>query len=445
MASWRVANSLLALRNQVNAIAPGRDTSSDGTIGDASHSARKSDHNPNADNVVTAMDITHDPVHGVDAGALAEMLRRSEDPRIKYVISNRRFFSSKIEPWTWRPYNGANAHTKHVHVSVSADRALYDDTRPWAIDRASTIHELAHGPVARRFGGIIATVFGGHADPNTSAYDDHLIDDEELGVALPNRFRGARPKVRVINPATGKTVTCSIVDVGPWNTTDPYWETGARPQAETGTDLKGRPTNRAGIDLTPAAARAVGIDGKGTVEWEFVGAGQIEPPPDMSGIDAILARIRERIQQWGTTMTMPTAGQPIDLGTAQQEIARLREIIETLSQISGAAGQAGTTPGPILSPVDKALGGEAMVGLKTPLSILGFAAMWIMQAFGAVGTATGDKATTTGQVLTALLAAFGGLGVTGKFDRAIKAITIVATVLPKIAALAAAGRPKPGA
>ena len=29
-----------------------------------------------------------------------------------------------------------------------------------------------------------------------------------------------------------------------------------------------------------------------------------------------------------------------------------------------------------------------------------------MQAFGTVGTATGDKATTTGQVLTALIAAF---------------------------------------
>jgi hypothetical protein len=40
------------------------------------------------------MDITHDPAHGVDAPALGEMLRLSEDPRIKYVVSNARIFSS---------------------------------------------------------------------------------------------------------------------------------------------------------------------------------------------------------------------------------------------------------------------------------------------------------------------------------------------------------------
>src|SRR5262249_9428510 len=59
--------------------------------------------------------------------------------------------------------------------------------------------------------------------------------------------------------------------------------------------------------------------------------------------------------------------------------------------------------GPILSPIDKALGGEAMVGLKTPLAIVAYAALWIMQTFDAVGPATGDKATATGSVLTALI------------------------------------------
>src|SRR5882672_5911554 len=108
----RVADSLMALRRQVNEMAPGRDTSSDGTLGDEAHRNRKSDHNPDADGVVTAMDITHDPAHGVDAGVIAEMLRVSQDPRIKYVISNRRIFSSKMVPWQWRPYDGANAHTK---------------------------------------------------------------------------------------------------------------------------------------------------------------------------------------------------------------------------------------------------------------------------------------------------------------------------------------------
>ena len=114
-----------------------------------------------------------------------------------------------------------------------------------------------------------------------------------------------------------------------------------------------------------------------------------------------------------------------------------------LAQLSAAQGglQLPPPPGanvPILSPIDKALGGEAMVGLKTPLAIVAYAALWIMQTFDAVGPATGDKATATGSVLTALIAAFGGLGVTAKFDRAFQAIEAIAPLLRKVAAIAAA-------
>lgn len=429
----RVAKSLLTLRDQVNAAAPSRDRSSDGTIGDESHRNRKSDHNPNADGVVTAMDITHDPSHGMDAGHLAEALRLSEDPRIKYVISNRRIFSSKISPWQWRPYNGANAHTHHVHISVDADKALYDDTRPWQVDGVARISDPQ--PSSRRFGGITATVFGGRSDPNTSAYDGHFISDEEFGVALPDRFTGKRPQVRVINPLNGKSAICDIVDVGPWNISDPYWQTGARPQAESGTDQRGRNTNLAGIDLTPAAARALGIDGKGKVDWEFVGALPHVPPPEVSIIDALFDRLRKRIQQTEKMMTTPmttlqsTAGQS-DPGRFEQDINRFRQLAGLFAQLGPAQGPSGA---PVLSPIDKALGGEAMVGLKTPLAVIALAGMWIMQAFGAVGPATGDKATTTGQVLTTLIGAFGSLGLTAKLDRGIKALSLLAAVLQKIA------------
>lgn len=121
-----------------------------------------------------------------------------------------------------------------------------------------------------RFTSITATVFGGSNDPNTSAYDNHTINDDELGVALPARFTGPRPKVRVFSG--NNSVDCTIVDVGPWNTNDKYWETNSRPQAESGEDLTGRPTNKAGIDLTPAAALAIGINGKGLVDWMFIPA-----------------------------------------------------------------------------------------------------------------------------------------------------------------------------
>lgn len=118
---------------------------------------------------------------------------------------------------------------------------------------------------------IIATVFGGESDYNVSAYDeDKVLNDVDLYVALPDRFEGERPMVRVVNRATGMFAEASIEDVGPWNTDDPYWETCTRPQAETGFDEKGRATNGAGIDLSPALAAALGIDGKGKVDWDFV-------------------------------------------------------------------------------------------------------------------------------------------------------------------------------
>ena len=140
--AWRTARSLDTLRSQFNAAFPGRSKSSDGWLGDTAHAARKSDHNPNTAGVVQALDITHDPANGVDSYALAETLRLNRDRRIKYVISNRRIFGSddgvrlkqvKGPAWTWRPYDGPNAHSQHVHVSVSDDPALYDATEPWNI------------------------------------------------------------------------------------------------------------------------------------------------------------------------------------------------------------------------------------------------------------------------------------------------------------------------
>jgi N-acetylmuramoyl-L-alanine amidase len=118
---------------------------------------------------------------------------------------------------------------------------------------------------------ITCTVFGGKADPNTSAYPPYdTITDKELSCALPFKFKDPRPEVLVNLAGSEVSVVCRIRDVGPWNTHDPYWTTGTRPQAESGTDMSGRPTNGAGIDLTPAAAKAIGLEGKGKVNWRFV-------------------------------------------------------------------------------------------------------------------------------------------------------------------------------
>lgn len=131
-----MAKSLLRLRDQVNSAFPNRNKASDGTIGDAAHRSRNSDHNAHIDDggvgVVSAMDITHDPAH-CDAGALVDKLVESRDPRIKYIIYNSRIISSKQQPWVWRPYSGANAHAHHFHISVMAEKEAYDSEADWAI------------------------------------------------------------------------------------------------------------------------------------------------------------------------------------------------------------------------------------------------------------------------------------------------------------------------
>jgi hypothetical protein len=60
-----------------------------------------------------------------------------------------------------------------------------------------------------------------------------------------------------------------VKDVGPWNTKDPYWQTNSRPQAESGTDLYGRKTNGAGIDLSNEAFRQLGLKNNDTIKWRF--------------------------------------------------------------------------------------------------------------------------------------------------------------------------------
>lgn len=138
---WRPAYSLTTLLRQVNRMAPRRNKASDGIVGDAAHATRDSDHNPwiveAGKGVVTAIDITNDPRNACSAEAIAESIRASRDPRVKYIIWNRRIAnSSSIDgapPWSWRRYRGRNPHDQHVHISVKAEKTAYDSTEPWSL------------------------------------------------------------------------------------------------------------------------------------------------------------------------------------------------------------------------------------------------------------------------------------------------------------------------
>lgn len=131
---WHVAPALAILIGQVNGIAPNRSKRSDGTIGDAAHQARRSDHNPDADDrSVNGADFTHDPRGGFDARQFAEQLASSGDPRLEYVIFARRIWSRARAHEGWRPYTGTNPHTTHAHVSVSHVPRLEDDAQAWRL------------------------------------------------------------------------------------------------------------------------------------------------------------------------------------------------------------------------------------------------------------------------------------------------------------------------
>ena len=122
-APWHLAPSLGALRAEVDATWPARSKVSDGTIGDATHAATKSEHNPVGSaggpqwgtvGSVHAMDI---PREGIDVSRLLAAL--IGDPRVWYVIHDGSIWS-KTNGWEKRPHTG-DPHTQHVHVSLRAD------------------------------------------------------------------------------------------------------------------------------------------------------------------------------------------------------------------------------------------------------------------------------------------------------------------------------------
>jgi hypothetical protein len=262
---------------------------------------------------VRALDVTHDPAHGCDAGKIAEALRLSQDARIKYVIWARRiFYAAGSEPYRWQRYSGSDPHTGHVHLSVVADDARADDARDWSIAGAGKPKPVPNpvpplAPSAVRHTGIEATVWS----DAIGAYGP--IDVTGHGASLPLRFPAGRRRITVF--ANGRSITVPILDDGPWNTTDYDYVLGAaRPRVERQFAEKlpadnGRvPTNRAGIDLLPATARALGIDGKGFVDWQFKEAAMPDqlpspppppaPPPqlDQAAIDAIAASVAARLE-----------------------------------------------------------------------------------------------------------------------------------------------------
>lgn len=117
-------------RTQADERFPGRSQASDGELGDAAHSARDSDHNPDSRGVVHAADRTHDPVSGCDNHKYATHGLRH--PAFGYRIWWGRIYNPAVAPY-WRTYSGPNPHKTHMHQSVKYG-PLENDTSSWFDD-----------------------------------------------------------------------------------------------------------------------------------------------------------------------------------------------------------------------------------------------------------------------------------------------------------------------
>jgi hypothetical protein len=119
----RLSNAAEQLRSEINTKYTNRDKRSDGWIGDTAHNARKSDHNPDKQGWVRAIDIDSDLVKGSskESWLLAEQIKTialKGDKRISYVIHQHRIASPR-QNWAWRVYKGANPHVSHIHISFN--------------------------------------------------------------------------------------------------------------------------------------------------------------------------------------------------------------------------------------------------------------------------------------------------------------------------------------
>ena len=110
-----------AVLRQATALHPKRKKASDGLLPSKEHFKQ----NPNSDhNSGYAVDITHDPVFGIDC-AFA-FIKLQQDPRVKYLIFNGKIWSKEKGN---REYTGSNPHKKHLHISIK--ETCGNDTSPW--------------------------------------------------------------------------------------------------------------------------------------------------------------------------------------------------------------------------------------------------------------------------------------------------------------------------
>jgi hypothetical protein len=239
-----------------------------------------------------------------------------------------------------------------------------------------------------------------------------------------------------------------IVDVGPWNTDDPYWTLGARPQAESGIDHSGRKTNKAGIDLTPAAARALGIPGKALVDWEFdtAIAGEVLPPPpklpapalprvvtiNLDALESLLALVvllvKKEHRMTETTTPAAPAAAPDLVGGLTALVPILLKLVEARSPAPTVNLPAVIPPAPAPISIEPAPAPEppkSKFGVGT--GILGVLAALVAHQQGVIADPVGPASSVWGLLSFALPIAASVFGGVSGFGPVLKVLAAVIT------------------
>lgn len=123
---WYPVAGIPTMTAAVNKRWPDRDKRSDGVLGDADHSTRISDHNPDSKGCVHAQDIDAD-LRGskndtrwfADQLIAYARLKRAGSARFKNIVFADQVASGTYPDhyWSWR--DGSYGHQHHIHISYS--------------------------------------------------------------------------------------------------------------------------------------------------------------------------------------------------------------------------------------------------------------------------------------------------------------------------------------